>query len=97
MNWPTYRLLAGTAILMALAAIGLMITSDFHEARLHLGWQVLVAGMIPLPLAALMAIRLRQREWRDQPEKAQRLALLPAANWLVWAALLVTVLMLVFD
>ncbi len=97
MNWLSYRVLAGVAMSMALVAIGLMITSDLHQDRLRLGWHLLVAGEIPLLLAALVALRLRMREWRDRPDKARRLALLPAATWLVGAALLVPILMLAFD
>ncbi|MCK9686154.1 hypothetical protein [Scleromatobacter humisilvae] len=97
MNWLTHRVLAGAAMLMAFVAIGLTVTSDFHRDRLDLARHTLMAAAIPLVLSALIALRLRKREWRDRPEKARRLALIPYATALTWAVLLVPILGLTFD
>ena len=74
---------------MTLAAIVLTVTSDFHRDRMNLAWHVLVASGLLLTLSALLALRLRSEEWRDRPDKACRLKLMPFATASTWLSLAV--------
>ena len=88
MNWLSVRILAIAGMLTSLTAIALTVTSGFDRGRLDRAWHVLVASGLPLTLACLMALRLRGQEWRDLPDKARRLRLIPAMTALTWLSLL---------
>lgn len=73
MNWTSVRILAVAAPVFAFMAIGMLILGDDYPGWASLSRSILVIGVLILGTAALLALRLRAREWRDRPEKALRL------------------------
>ena len=75
MNWTLVRILALVAPVFAVVAIGMLVLADGHAGWASLSRSILVIGVLILGTAALLALRLRTKEWRDRPEKALRLKL----------------------